>query len=303
MEALRGIGTRHDLDPPGPDPLEGAAQPRPSMTPSAQIWTSPRTRSARDAATEAGVGRTLPCRLECAPSGGPAQAAVLAGARAWHAPIGSAADIERPLLRRRRSKLGPPCRAPRRRAPRTAGPARRRDAEVGFRGRRRSDEARASRIPDARLHRRRRVSGHALVENRDGPIMDAAPTRAAGTAERVAPAGAARGRRPRRRTRRHLRRRPGLRRRRLRNGGARAGGHAPLARNAAGRRSAVDGRPPRHEGRAAGRRRRKRIEAFSGRAEAAPGARRTTFPGLDRSAFALAAAACDLVRLPRRLAA
>lgn len=78
-----------------------------------------------------------------------------------------------------------------------------------------------------------------------------------------------------------------------------------VAQNTAGRRSAIDGRTTRHKGYAASQRLRKRIEEFFGWAKAAAGLRKTRFRGLDRVrfAFTLAAAACNLIRLPRLLAA
>ena len=73
-------------------------------------------------------------------------------------------------------------------------PGTRRNAEVDFRGERRTNETHASTTdPDARLFRKSRGTGavlcfmgHALMENRSGLVVDAELTRATGTAERVA---------------------------------------------------------------------------------------------------------------------
>ena len=80
---------------------------------------------------------------------------------------------------------------------------------------------------------------------------------------------------------------------------------AHVARNAAGRRPAVDGRTTRHPGYAPSRRARTRNEAaFAGTKEVAP-LRRARHRGGERvgGRFTLAAAAYDLIRLPELLGA
>ncbi len=78
-----------------------------------------------------------------------------------------------------------------------------------------------------------------------------------------------------------------------------------VAQNTAGRRSAIDGRTTRHAGYAASQRLRKRIEEPFGWIKAAAGLRKTRHRGLARVGWVvtLTAAACNLVRLPKLLAA
>ena len=78
-----------------------------------------------------------------------------------------------------------------------------------------------------------------------------------------------------------------------------------MARNTTNRRSAIDGRTTRHPGYQLSRRARKRIEeAFGWIKEVAP-PRRVPHRGKARigRAFTLAAAAYDLIRLPKLLGA
>lgn len=194
----------------------------------------------------------------------------------------------------------------------TPPPSGGRNAEVDFRGEKRSNDTHASTTdPDARLFRKSRGTGavlcfmgHALMENRSGLVVDAELTRATGTAERVAAVamleGVARG--------------TG----RITVGAdkgydaaefvmeARELGVTPhVAQNTSGRRSAIDGRTTRHPGYAASQRIRKRIEEVFGWMKAPAGQRKTRFRGLPRVrfAFTLGAAAYNLIRLPKLLAA
>jgi IS5 family transposase len=77
-----------------------------------------------------------------------------------------------------------------------------------------------------------------------------------------------------------------------------------VARNFSGRRSAVDGRTARHSGYAVSLRIRKRIEEAFGWFKTVAGQRNTRFKGLERVgwAFTFAAAAYNLVRLPKLIA-
>jgi hypothetical protein len=79
----------------------------------------------------------------------------------------------------------------------------------------------------------------------------------------------------------------------------------PNAIALAGRRSAIDGRTTRHPGYAASQRIRKRIEEVFGWTKSSAGHRKTRFRGLPRVrfAFTLAAAAYNLIRLPKLIAA
>ena len=76
------------------------------------------------------------------------------------------------------------------------------------------------------------------------------------------------------------------------------------ARNTSGRRSAIDGRTARHAGYRARQCIRKRIEEGFGWIKTVAGQDKTKFRGVDRVgwAFTFAAAAYDLVRLPKLLA-
>jgi len=77
-----------------------------------------------------------------------------------------------------------------------------------------------------------------------------------------------------------------------------------VAQNTNGRSSAIDGRTTRHSGYAASQRTRKRIEEAFGWIKTVAGQRKTRFRGRDRVgwAFVFAAAAYDLVRLPKLMA-
>ena len=77
-----------------------------------------------------------------------------------------------------------------------------------------------------------------------------------------------------------------------------------VAQNTSGRRSAIDGRTTRHGGYGASQRIRKRIEEAFGWIKTVAGQAKTRFRGVERVGFAFtfAAAAYDLVRLPKLLA-
>ena len=118
-----------------------------------------------------------------------------------------------------------------------------RNGERNFRKEKRSNESHASTTdPDARLYRkadgresRLCYMGHALMENRNGLAVDAALTRATGTAEREA-ALSMLDRRPQGRPR-HAWDRQGLRRHRLRPGPARPHGDAARRRQRRGQQT------------------------------------------------------------------
>ena len=186
-----------------------------------------------------------------------------------------------------------------------------RNAETNFHGQKRSNATHASSTdPEARLYRKGRgketklcFMGHGLMENRSGLLVDACLTRADGHAERVAALHMVefRADRPRAITL-----------------GADKGYDAEdfvnelrsmqvtphVARNLSGRRSAIDGRTMRHPGYAASQRIRKRIEEAFGWIKTVAGQHKTRFRGRDRVgwAFTFAAAAYNLVRLPRLMA-
>jgi len=141
-----------------------------------------------------------------------------------------------------------------------------RNPEVDFRGEKRSNAThQSSTDPDARLARKGGTgaklcySANVLMENRHGLIVDTEVAHATGTAERDSALAM-------------LERQPGRRRRRTLGAdkgydtkdfvaGARERGFTPhVARNTAGRRSAIDGRTTRHAGYAVSQRKRKLVE-------------------------------------------
>src|SRR3982075_2318865 len=181
-----------------------------------------------------------------------------------------------------------------------------RNAEVDFKGQRRSNEThRSTTDPEARLYRkgpgmeaRLCFIGHTLMENRSGLIVDGRVTCADGHAERIAALSMIEPRAARARAvtlgadkaydaedfvneLRSMNVRP------------------HVAQNTSGRRSAVDGRTTRHAGYAISQTIRKRIEEPFGWTKSVAGQRKTRFRGRDRvgCAFAFAMAAYNLVRL------
>ena len=195
-------------------------------------------------------------------------------------------------------------------APMTRPARRDRNAEVDFRGEKRSNATHASTTdPDARLYRKSPGTGamlcfmgHTLMENRNGLIVQAELTRADGHAERQAALAMVQRHSPGTPRRRTLGADKGydsadfvadLRR-------ARVTPH--VAQKA--RHSAIDGRTTRHEGYAISQRRRKKIEEPFGWAKTVGGMAQTFYRGVERvrARFTLAIAACNLARLPKLLA-
>lgn len=186
-----------------------------------------------------------------------------------------------------------------------------RNGESDFHGHRRSNATHASTTdPEARLYRkgpgkeaRLCFIGHALMENRSGLLVDGCVTPADGHAERVAAL--------------HMIE-PRADRPRAITLGADKGYDAEdfvnelrsmrvtphVAQNTRGRRSAIDGRTTRHAGYAASQRIRKRIEEAFGWIKTVAGQDKTRFRGTARVdfAFTFAAAAYNLVRLPKLMA-
>jgi transposase len=186
-----------------------------------------------------------------------------------------------------------------------------RNAPADFKGQKRSNATHASTTdPDALLYRKGPgmeaklcFIGHGLMENRSGLIVDARLTRVSGHAERLAALDmiAPRGDRTCAITL-----------------GADKGYDAQdlvmelrelnvrphIAQNTSGRRSAIDRRTTRHRGYAISQRVRKRIEEAFGWIKTVAGLKKTRFRGLARVdlAFTFAAAAYNLVRLPKLLA-
>jgi transposase len=190
-------------------------------------------------------------------------------------------------------------------------PAGGRNGARDFHGERRRNESHASRTdPEARLFRkgtgkeaRLCFMGHLLMENRLGLVVAARLTQATGVAERET-AG------------RLVENVPG--RHRITIGADRAYDTADfvaglrrlnatphVAQNTSGRRSRIDRRTVRHPGYLASQRARKRIEEAFAWIKTIAGQAKTSFRGTARVgwAFTLAAAAYNLIRLPKLLGA
>jgi transposase len=186
-----------------------------------------------------------------------------------------------------------------------------RNAEADFHGQKRSNDTHASSTdPDARLYRKGAgkeaklcFMGHGLMENRHGLLVDACLTLADGHAERVAAL--------------HMIEPRADRPQAITLGADKAYDAEDfinelrsmrvtphVAQNTNGRRSAIDRRTTRHGGYAISQRIRKRIEEAFGWIKTVAGQEKTKFRGRDRVgwAFTFAAAAYNLVRLPKLIA-
>lgn len=191
-----------------------------------------------------------------------------------------------------------------------------RNAERDFHGETRSNAThRSTTDPEARLYKkgdgqpaRLCYLGHALMENRNGLIVDGAATLATGTAEREA-ALAMLDRRPAKRrvtlgadkaydVRGFI---EDLRTRRVTPHVAIDG---RVSKAGVRRASAIDARTTRHPGYGASQRRRKRIEEAFGWIKQAAGQRQARLRGRRKveAVFTLALAAYNLIRLPQLLA-
>jgi transposase len=185
-----------------------------------------------------------------------------------------------------------------------------RNAEVDFHGQKRSNETHASMTdPDARLYRKGEgkeaklcYMGHALMENRNGLVVEACLTRADGHAERNAALAMIEPRadRPVRIT---LGADKGYDAEDFVNELRSMNAIPHVAAKAKG--SAVDGRTTRHAGYVISQRIRKRIEEAFGWSKTVGPVAKTMLRGLDRvgGQFTLTLAAYNLARLPRLLAA
>jgi transposase len=196
-------------------------------------------------------------------------------------------------------------------SPPTAGsPGTGRNAERDFHGEKRSNETHASTTdPDARLFRKGKGKeaklchmGHIMTENRHGLIVDARLTEANGTAEcstaldmidATAGARSTLGADKNYDTAEFV-------------AGCRARGCVPhVAQNDTNRRSAIDARTTRHPGYAISMTKRKRIEEPFGWMKTVGVMRKTRHCGrsLVEWFFVLTAAAYNLIRIPKLLAA
>src|ERR1700738_5102402 len=186
-----------------------------------------------------------------------------------------------------------------------------RNAEADFHGQKRSNDTHASTTdPEARLYRKGKGKetklcfiGHGLMENRHGLLVDACLTLADGHAERGAALHMI-GPRADRPTAITLGADKAYDTEDFVNELRSMKVTAHVAQNTSGRSSAIDGRTTRHSGYAVSQRIRKRIEEAFGWIKTIAGQRKTRFRGRDRVgwAFAFAAAAYNLVRLPKLMA-
>ena len=186
-----------------------------------------------------------------------------------------------------------------------------RNAEADFQGQRRTNDTHASTTdPDARLYKKGKgkeaklcFMGHGLMENRHGLLVDACLTLADGHAERVAALHMIEPRadRPRPIT---LGADKGYDAQDFVNEARSMKVTPHVAQNTSGRCSAIDGRTTRHGGYGVSQRIRKRIEEAFGWIKTVAGQDKTKFRGRDRVgwAFTFAAAAYNLVRLPKLMA-
>src|SRR5271166_5081045 len=187
-----------------------------------------------------------------------------------------------------------------------------RNAEADFHGKKRSNETHISTTdPDARLYRKGPgkeaklcFMGHALMENRNGLIVDACLTEANGHAERVAALHMIEPRADRS-TPITLAADKGYDAEDFVNELRSMNATPHVTQNTNRRSSAIDGRTTRHAGYAASQRIRKRIEEAFGWIKTVAGQERTKFRGRERVgwAFTFAAAAYNLARLPKLLEA
>jgi transposase len=185
-----------------------------------------------------------------------------------------------------------------------------RNAEADFHGQKRTNQTHGSTTdPEARLYKKGKgkeaklcFMGHGLMENRHGLLVDTCLTLADGHAERVAGL--------------HMIE-PFADQAQAITLGADKGYDAEdfvnelrsmrvtphVAQNTNGRRSAIDGRTTWHPGYGVSLRIRKRIEEAFGWIKTIGGQRKTRFRGIERVgwAFTFAAAAYNLVRLPKLL--
>jgi len=177
--------------------------------------------------------------------------------------------------------------------------------DVDFKGtRRRNETHRSTSDPDARLYRKSSNTGaqlgylgHAMMENRNGLVVDGRLTSATGTAEREAALEM-------------IKDMGGAHRITLGADKAydtadfvsdlRALGVTPhIAQNNTRRRSAIDARTTRHEGYKISQRKRKRVEEIFGWTKVIAAVRKVKVRGLDRvgAVFTFALAAFNLVRM------
>jgi transposase len=186
------------------------------------------------------------------------------------------------------------------------GPAPGRNAEVDFRGEKRSNQTHASTTdPEALLARKSAgtparlcYAGHLLMENRNALIVDAELTQADGYAER-ATALEMLGRLPRRARRRTVAADKGYDTAGFVTDCRVLGVTPHVAQHTNGRRSAIDGRTTRHPGHRTSQRIRPRIEEPFGWIKTIAGGRKLRYKGRQRNRawFLLTGATYNLLRI------
>lgn len=194
------------------------------------------------------------------------------------------------------------------------------NAERNFRGEKRSNETHESRTdPDARLFRKGNGKesrlcyiGHALMENRNGLVVEGCLSRASGTAEREAALAMIDRQRAHRGSKRITLAGDKLYDVRDFIGELRARNVTPhiaidghVTKSGKTRKTAIDRRTTRHPGYALSQRIRKRVEEIFGWCKGSAGMAKTKFRGTARveAAFLLGLSAYNLIRLPKLLEA
>ncbi len=181
-----------------------------------------------------------------------------------------------------------------------------RNAEVDFKGQKRSNATHTSRTdPEAMLFRKSNNTaaelsymGHLLIENRSGLITDAELTQATGFAERDC-AAAMLARLPKRSRRRTIAADKNYDTKGFVADVRELGFTPHVAQNNKGRRSAIDGRTTRHTGHSVSQRIRKRVEEPFGWIKTVGAGRKVRYIGQDRNRawFKFEAATYNLIRI------
>lgn len=187
-----------------------------------------------------------------------------------------------------------------------SGEGKGRDTAVDFHGQRRSNETHVSKTdPQSRLARKGNnqaaklsYTGHVLMENRHGIMVDAMLTQATGTAERDAALAMVKRYRHRRK-RVTLGADKGYDTRQFVDDCREAGVTPHVAQNTSRRRSAIDKRTTHHPGYAVSQRLRKRVEEGFGWAKTVGGTRKLRYLGVAKNEFwfKIVIIAFDLVRM------
>ena len=181
-----------------------------------------------------------------------------------------------------------------------------RNADVDFRGERRSNETHQSTTdPQARMARKSNATaaklcstGHLLMENRNALLVDAELTQATGYAERDT-AIVMLGRLPKRQRRRTIAGDKGYDTKQFVADARELGVTPHVAQNTTKRKSAIDGRTTRHGGHQTSLRIRKRVEEPFGWMKTIAGGRKLRYNGRERNRqwFLMTAAVYNMIRI------